>query len=125
MYIPGGGDEGSVTVTQVQALRAAHNAGFTVPRGTIEEAVRYIDRCSTREGGISYSLGSGGGGSRLAISAAAVATLYNAGEYDAPVAKRCLDYVWLRFQRERQLQQGRRPRVLLPTLRGPGVLHVG
>ena len=32
-YIPGGGDEGSVTVTQVQALRAAHNAGFLVPEG--------------------------------------------------------------------------------------------
>ena len=29
-YIPGAGDEGSVTVTQVQALRAAHNAGFLV-----------------------------------------------------------------------------------------------
>src|SRR5258708_10387493 len=96
-YVPASGDEGSVTVTQVQALRAAHNSGFLVPRGTIDEAVRYIERCSTPEGGIMYSLGSGGG-ARLSISAAAVATLYNAGEYDAPVAKRCLDYVWGRFQ---------------------------
>jgi hypothetical protein len=96
-YIPGGGDEGSVTVTQVQALRAAHNAGFVVPKGTIEQAVRYIDRCSTPEGGICYSLFSGGG-PRLAISAAAVATLYNAGEFDAPVAERCLDYVWRQFK---------------------------
>ena len=39
-YIPGTGDEGSVTVTQVQALRAAHNAGFLVPRAVIEEAVK-------------------------------------------------------------------------------------
>jgi prenyltransferase beta subunit len=96
-YIPGSGDEGSVTVTQVQALRAAHNSGFLVPAGTIEEAVRYIERCSTPEGGIVYSLGSGGG-PRLAISAAAIATLYNAGEYDAPVARRCLDYVWGEFK---------------------------
>jgi hypothetical protein len=96
-YIPASGDEGSVTVTQVQALRAAHNAGFLVPKGTIEEAVRYIERCSTPEGGICYSLGSGGG-PRLAISAAAIATLYNAGEYDAPIARRCLDYVWLEFK---------------------------
>lgn len=95
-YTPGSGDEGSVTVTQVQALRACHNAGFLVPRGTIEEAVRYIERCSTPEGGICYSLGSGGG-PRLAISAAAVATLYNAGEFDAPVAERCLDWVWKQF----------------------------
>src|SRR5262245_939343 len=48
-YIPASGDEGSVTVTQVQALRAAHNSGFLVPRGTIDEAVRYIERCSTPE----------------------------------------------------------------------------
>src|SRR5579872_1450622 len=59
-YVPASGDEGSVTVTQVQALRAAHNSGFLVPRGTIDEAVRYIERCSTAEGGIQYSLGSGG-----------------------------------------------------------------
>jgi len=96
-YIPGSGDEGSVTVTQVQALRAAHNAGFSVPRGTIEQAVRYLERCSTPEGGICYSLGSGGG-ARLPISAAAVATLYNAGEFDAPIAERCLDYVWGQFR---------------------------
>jgi len=103
-YIPGAGDEGSVTVTQVQALRAAHNSGFLVPRGTIDEAVRYIERCSTPEGGIMYSLGSGGG-ARLSISAAAVATLYNAGEYDAPIATRCLDYVWGQFQGNDRFQK--------------------
>ncbi len=96
-YIPGAGDEGSVTVTQVQALRTAHNAGLAVPRGTIAQAVQYIERCSTPEGGISYSLRSGGG-PRLPISAAAVATLYNAGQYDAPVANRCLEYVWRHFK---------------------------
>jgi len=96
-YFPGGGDEGSVTVTQVQALRAANNAGLNVPRGTIEEAVRYIDRCSTPEGGIAYSLSDSGGEPRLAISCAAVATLYNAGQYDSPVGNRCLAYVWKHF----------------------------
>jgi len=96
-YIPGAGDEGSVTVTQVQALRAAHNAGIAVPRGTIAQAVQYIEHCSTSEGGISYSLRSGGG-PRLPISAAAVATLYNAGQYDAPVANRCLEYLWRHFE---------------------------
>ena len=38
-YIPGGGDEGSVTITQIQALRAAHLVGFTVPEGTIKAAI--------------------------------------------------------------------------------------
>src|SRR5205823_4833195 len=77
-YTPGGGDEGSVTVTQMQGLRAASNAGFTVPKSTVEGAVKYLERCRTPEGGICYSLGSGGE-ARLAISAAAIATLYNAG----------------------------------------------
>jgi hypothetical protein len=91
-YTPGGGDEGSVTVTQIQGLRAAHNAGFTVPKGTIEMAVKYLEACKTPEGGIVYSLGSGGG-PRPAISAAALATLYNAGEYDSRLADDCLKYV--------------------------------
>lgn len=99
-YTPGGGDEGSVTVTQMQALRAAHNAGFTVPKGTIEEAVRYLERCRTAEGGIeySYSGGRGGGQTRLPISAAAIATLYNAGEYDSKLANDCMEYVEKQFK---------------------------
>jgi hypothetical protein len=104
-YIPGAGDEGSVTVTQVQALRAAHNAGVAVPRGTINLAVQYIEHCSTPEGGICYSLRSRGE-ARLAISAAAVATLYNAGQYDAPVANRCLEYVWRHFENSKNWQHG-------------------
>jgi hypothetical protein len=96
-YIPGAGDEGSVTVTQVQALRAAQNAGFLVPAAVVTEAANYLEKCRTAEGGIRYSLGSGGG-SRLPISAAAVATLYNAGQFDSPIATDCLRYVWGQFQ---------------------------
>ena len=95
-YIPGGGDEGSVTVTQIQGLRAASNAGFTVPKGTIEQAVKSLERCKTPEGGIEYSLGSASG-PRLPISAAAIATLYNAGQYDSKLADDCLHYVWKQF----------------------------
>jgi hypothetical protein len=104
-YIPGDGDEGSVTVTQVQALRAAHNAGFLVPRAVIEEAVRYLERCRTPEGGIRYSLLSGGG-ARLPISAAAVATLYNAGQFDGPIATDCLKYVWDQFRSSEDWNKG-------------------
>jgi prenyltransferase beta subunit len=99
-YSPGGGDEGSVTVTQIQGLRAAQNAGFTVPKGTIEEAVKYLERCKTPEGGIQYSLGSGGG-PRIAISAAAIATLYNAGDYDSKLADACLNYVKKQFDQQK------------------------
>jgi prenyltransferase beta subunit len=95
-YVPGMGDEGSVTVTQMQGLRAASNAGFNVPKGTVEAAVKYLEKCKTPEGGIEYSLGSGGG-ARLAISAAAIATLYNAGQYDSKLADDCLQYVVKEF----------------------------
>ncbi|MGC8639896.1 MAG: prenyltransferase/squalene oxidase repeat-containing protein [Isosphaeraceae bacterium] len=96
-YTPGTGDEGSVTVTQVQALRAAHNAGFLVPRAVIDSAADYLEKCRTAEGGIRYSL-LAGGGPRLPISAAAVATLYNAGQFDSPIATDCLKYVWDHFR---------------------------
>ena len=121
-YIPGGGDEGSVTVTQVQALRAAHNAGFLVPRAVIEESVKYLEKCRTPEGGIQYSLRSGGG-PRLPISAAAVATLYNAGQFDGEIATDCLKYVWDQFRATEGWDKGGRPRVLHAPLRRAGVLH--
>lgn len=96
-YMPQQGDEGSVTVTQMQALRAASNAGFTVPKATVEGAVKYLERCRAPGGGIIYSASSGGP-ARLAISAAAIATLYNAGEYDSKLADECMTYVWGQFQ---------------------------
>ena len=74
-------DEGSVTVTQVQALRACRMAGIVVDKKTIDRAVAYIKRCQNGDGGIRYSLNSGGG-SRPAITGAGVAVLYNAGIYD-------------------------------------------
>ncbi len=104
-YTPGTGDEGSVTVTQVQALRAAHNAGFLVPRGVIEEATKYLEKCRTAEGGIRYSLLSGNS-PRLPISAAAVATLYNAGQFDSTIATDCLKYVWEQFQAQEGWSKG-------------------
>lgn len=104
-YTPGSGDEGSVTVTQIQALRAAHNAGFAVPKGVIEGAVKYIEACQNSDGGISYSYGSRGT-SRPAISAAAIATLYNAGEFDSPMADSCLQYVWKLFKNNQGNRMG-------------------
>ena len=92
IYWPGGGDEGSVTVTQMQGLRAAHEAGLTVPKQTIAKAVHYLEMCKQPDGGICYSLASQGE-SRPPISAAAICCLYSAGEYESPLAKACLNYV--------------------------------
>ncbi len=91
-YTPdSGSDEGSVTVTQLQALRACRNAGIAVPPKTIERAVDYIRKSANPDGGIRYAARQGGG-SRPAISAAAVAVLYFAGKYDDPMAEKALEY---------------------------------
>jgi hypothetical protein len=75
-------DEGSTTITQVQGLRGCRNAGLAVPAKAIESAKKYIYKCQNRDGGISYSTASRGS-SRPAITAAALAALYNAGDYDS------------------------------------------
>jgi hypothetical protein len=94
LYTPdANGDEGSVTVTQVQALRGCRNAGILVPKETIDRAIRYIERSQDpNDGGVCYSVRSRG--SRPAITAAACAVLYNAGQYDSNMAHKAFDYAW-------------------------------
>src|SRR5262249_42818131 len=52
-------DEGSVSVTQVQALRAARNAGIVVPKEAIDKTHEYLKKCTTSRGGLIYSLQTG------------------------------------------------------------------
>jgi len=89
-------DEGSVTVTQVQALRAAKNAGIAVPKSIIDKAMRYLENSTTDSGGVIYSLSQAGGramgGGQPALTAAAVACGFSSGEYTSPLAKK-----WLKF----------------------------
>ncbi len=86
-----GFDEGSTTVTQVQGLRGCRNAGIPVPKEIITKAIRYIHSCRMPDGGICYSSKSRSG-SRPAITAAAVATLFNAGEYKSDDVQKLLSY---------------------------------
>ncbi len=89
-------DEGSVTITQVQALRAARNGGIVVPKGIIDKAQSYLTKSTTQRGGVIYSLGRSGraplGGERPALTAAAIACGFNAGEYSSPMVKK-----WIKF----------------------------
>ena len=84
-------DEGSVTVTQIHGLKACRNAGIKTPKAVIKRAMDYIDKSSNPDGGISYRVGQGG--SRPAITAAAVATMYSAGEADHAVAEKAMKYL--------------------------------
>ncbi len=89
-------DEGSTTITQVQGLRGCRNAGLAVPKKAIESAKKYIYDCQNGDGGISYSFKSRGS-SRPAITAAALAALYNAGDYTSdkipPMWKYCKSHM--------------------------------
>ncbi|MGO9114938.1 MAG: prenyltransferase/squalene oxidase repeat-containing protein [Thermoguttaceae bacterium] len=92
-YLPKKADADiSVTVCQVMALRAAHNAGIHVPKETIDQAVKYVLKCQNRDGGFVYQL-SGGGESEFPRSAAAVVALNSAGIYGGPEITKGLDYL--------------------------------
>ena len=91
----GGFDEGSVTITQVQALRAARNAGIAVPKSVIDKAHDYLKKCTTESGGVIYSLANGGafnGAERPPLTAAAISCMFSAGEYNSPLAKKWFKY---------------------------------
>ena len=83
-------DEGSTCITQVQGLRACRNAGIPVSKEIIDRAKEYIDECTDADGGVQYSIR--GGGARPPITAAALAAMFNAGEYDTDLTKRMREY---------------------------------
>jgi hypothetical protein len=90
-------DEGSVTITQLQALRACRNAGIPVPKQIIKKARTYLEKATTANGGVVYSLGRGGmaapiGGERPALTAAAVSCGFSAGEYNSKTVKKWIQY---------------------------------
>jgi len=86
-------DEGSVTITQIQGLRAARNAGVIVPNEAIKMAQQYLKDSTNGSGGITYSLAYGGGGDgRPSLTAAAICCGFGYGDYKSDLVKR-----WLKF----------------------------
>jgi hypothetical protein len=83
-------DEGSTCITQVQGLRACRNAGIPVSKEIIDRAIVYIGECTTSDGGVQYNIR--GGGARPPITAAAIAALFNAGEYDTELTQRMREF---------------------------------
>lgn len=90
----------SVTVCQVQALRAARNIGIQVPKSTIDRAVRYVKESRVQAGyskGLYYYKIHGRGAytkpTEYAINAAAVTSLISAGVYDKDLLAPALDFL--------------------------------
>src|SRR5258707_7727993 len=81
----------SVTICQINALRAARNAGLFVPKETVDACIRYVKQSQNPDGGFRYMIQ--GGASAFPRSAAGVVALYSAAVYDADEIKRAVDYL--------------------------------
>jgi Prenyltransferase and squalene oxidase repeat len=89
----------SVTVCQLQALRAARNIGIQVPKSVVERAVAYIKGCRVTRGWSSkgrYYYDSGRRGRKsnsYSIQAAAVTSLVSAGVYDRELIDPAMEFL--------------------------------
>lgn len=81
----------SVTICQINALRAARNAGLYVPKETVEACIRYVKQAQNPDGGFRYM--SQSGPSAFPRSAAGVVALYSAAVYDTKEVDRGIAYL--------------------------------
>ncbi|MHB1561559.1 MAG: prenyltransferase/squalene oxidase repeat-containing protein [Isosphaeraceae bacterium] len=82
----------SVTICQINALRAARNAGLYVPKDTVDACIRYVKQSQNPDGGFRYML-SGGPSSEFPRSAAGVVALQSAGDYDSKAVREGIAYL--------------------------------
>jgi squalene cyclase len=97
----GGFDEGSVTITQVQALRACRNAGIVVPADAIKNAISFLEKSTHADGQVGYRIGQRA--ITPALTAAAICCGFSAGEYNSPLVKK-----WFTFCQKAILVTGDR-----------------
>jgi hypothetical protein len=82
-------DEGSTTITQMQALRAARNAGIVVPKETLDKTRNYLEKkCTGPDDMVQYRPGQPS--ITPGLTSAGIACFFSAGDYDAPIVKRWL-----------------------------------
>ncbi|MHC4512773.1 MAG: prenyltransferase/squalene oxidase repeat-containing protein [Planctomycetota bacterium] len=88
----------SITVCQLQALRAARNIGIQIPKSTIDRAVAYVKGSridyGRYKGRYTYKLsGRARKTNQYSIQAAAVTSLVSAGVYDRELIEPVLDFL--------------------------------
>lgn len=81
----------SVSVCQVMALRAARDAGITVPDAVRDKCIEYVKKSQNDDGGFRYTLN--GGHTTFALTAAGLVSLFSAGIYDGPHIEKGLKYL--------------------------------
>ncbi len=81
----------SVTICEINALRAARNAGIFVPKETVDACIRYVKQAQNPDGGFRYMLQ--GGASAFPRSAAGVVALQSAGQYEGKEIDDGIEYL--------------------------------
>lgn len=78
----------SITGWQLMFLRSARNAGFDVPKESIDDAVAYIRRCYSKENGtFDYWIGRTESGRTRAMAGAGILALAHAGFHNSAEAQ--------------------------------------
>jgi hypothetical protein len=80
--------ENSVTVCELQALRAAYNSGIQVDPKVIDLAIKYVRRCQNKDGSFRYKLDEDN--NTIALTAAGMATLNATGKYEGDELERAM-----------------------------------
>jgi prenyltransferase beta subunit len=83
----------SVTVSTLQALRAARNVGISVPKVVIDSALKYVKKCAEPDGSFSYQINRDMTRSTFPLTACGVVSLNSAGEYDSIEVRKGLTYL--------------------------------
>ncbi len=82
----------SITICQIMALRAAHNAGMDVSNEVREKTIQYVESCQNPDGSFHYT--ERGGRTTVALTAAGVVSYYSAGVYDGPKVDKALKWLF-------------------------------
>ncbi len=81
----------SITICQIMALRAAHDAGLQVSEEVRNKTVEYVEKSQKRDGSFQYMLR--GGRVSVALTAAGVVSYYSAGIYEGERVEKALRWL--------------------------------
>ncbi len=86
-------NEGTLTVTQLQGLRACRDAGVHVPKAVVDKAVRFIEESANSDGSVRYQSSRGWSDWREGVTCASVVALWSAGKYEDPLLRRIVGFI--------------------------------
>ncbi len=85
-------DEGACTATMIHGLRAAEQAGVRLPKGTLDDARKYLLASTDLDGSVMYSLTTRSKSFGPGLTAAAIACGSRADDRGSPLVKKWFQY---------------------------------